>query len=94
MKIDTKQFRVRPGGKSTSRKWQTIGKPICDSKEDYKKSATEITVSSERASAPSLTRPNRYALLLVFSGMDAAGKDGAIRHVMSGSIRTAAMFPA
>jgi len=27
---------------------------------------------------------NRYALLLTFQGMDAAGKDGAIRHVMSG----------
>jgi PPK2 family polyphosphate:nucleotide phosphotransferase len=27
---------------------------------------------------------SRYALLLMFQGMDAAGKDGAIRHVMSG----------
>jgi polyphosphate kinase 2 (PPK2 family) len=27
---------------------------------------------------------NRYALLLIFQGIDAAGKDGAIRHVMSG----------
>jgi len=27
---------------------------------------------------------NRYALLLIFQGMDAAGKEGAIRHVMSG----------
>ena len=27
---------------------------------------------------------NRYALLLIFQGMDAGGKDGAIRHVMSG----------
>jgi PPK2 family polyphosphate:nucleotide phosphotransferase len=27
---------------------------------------------------------SRYALLLIFQGMDAAGKDGAIRHVMSG----------
>lgn len=26
----------------------------------------------------------RYALLVIFQGMDAAGKDGAIRHVMSG----------
>ena len=26
----------------------------------------------------------RYALLIIFQGMDAAGKDGAIRHVMSG----------
>jgi polyphosphate kinase 2 (PPK2 family) len=25
-----------------------------------------------------------YALLLIFQGMDAGGKDGAIRHVMSG----------
>ena len=29
-------------------------------------------------------RPNRYAMLLIFQAMDAAGKDGAIRHVMSG----------
>ncbi len=27
---------------------------------------------------------NRYALLLIFQGMDSAGKDGVIRHVMSG----------
>jgi polyphosphate kinase 2 (PPK2 family) len=26
----------------------------------------------------------RYALLVIFQGMDAAGKDGVIRHVMSG----------
>src|SRR6266536_1513430 len=27
---------------------------------------------------------NRWALLLIFQAMDAAGKDGAIKHVMSG----------
>jgi polyphosphate kinase 2 (PPK2 family) len=27
---------------------------------------------------------DRHAILLIFQGMDAAGKDGAIRHVMSG----------
>jgi polyphosphate kinase 2 (PPK2 family) len=27
---------------------------------------------------------NRYAVLLIFQEMDAAGKDGAIKHVMSG----------
>lgn len=27
---------------------------------------------------------NRYAVLLIFQAMDAAGKDGTIRHVMSG----------
>jgi cation transport ATPase len=30
------------------------------------------------------------AILLIFQAMDAAGKDGAIKHVMSGSIRRAA----
>ncbi len=27
---------------------------------------------------------DRYAVLLIFQAMDAAGKDGAIKHVMSG----------
>jgi polyphosphate kinase 2 (PPK2 family) len=27
---------------------------------------------------------NRYSLLVIFQGMDASGKDGTIRHVMSG----------
>ena len=27
---------------------------------------------------------DRYALLLIFQAMDAAGKDGVIRHIMSG----------
>ena len=27
---------------------------------------------------------NRYAVLLIFQGMDSAGKDGAIHHVLSG----------
>jgi len=44
MKIDTKQFRVRPARRSTSENGRRR-KPICDSKEDYKKSATGITLS-------------------------------------------------
>lgn len=32
---------------------------------------------------------NQYALLVILQGMDASGKDGAIRHVMSGSTRGA-----
>ena len=32
---------------------------------------------------------DRWSLLLVFQAMDAAGKDGTIKHVMSGSIRRA-----
>src|SRR4029077_10607048 len=40
---------------------------------------------SELSSLQSLLYANdRYAVLLIFQAMDAAGKDGAIKHVMSG----------
>jgi PPK2 family polyphosphate:nucleotide phosphotransferase len=83
MKIDTKQFRVRPGEKVNLKKWPTAGKPICDSKEDYK-NLLQKHVEQLSALQQLHYASDRYALLLVFQGMDAAGKDGAIRHVMSG----------
>jgi PPK2 family polyphosphate:nucleotide phosphotransferase len=58
-------------------------KPFCESKKDYQK-----LLEKHVAELSSLQRlhyaSNRYALLLIFQGMDAGGKDGAIRHVMSG----------
>jgi len=82
-RIASNSFRVKPGGGITLDDWPTAVKPICKSKKHYKKllehhvkSLTELQ-RLHYASA-------RYALLLVFQGMDGAGKDGAIRHVMSG----------
>ena len=83
MKIDTKDFCIRPGEKVHLTKWPTAGKPICDSKEEYKKLLLKH-VEQLSALQHLLYASDRYALLLVFQGMDAAGKDGAIRHVMSG----------
>jgi PPK2 family polyphosphate:nucleotide phosphotransferase len=83
MKIDSKDFRVRPGKKVELRKWPTIVKPFCESKKAYQKllgEHVEKLSSLQRLHYAS----NRYALLLIFQGMDAGGKDGAIRHVMSG----------
>jgi PPK2 family polyphosphate:nucleotide phosphotransferase len=58
-------------------------KPFCDSKEGYKELLEEHI--AELSSLQNLHyASNRYALLLIFQGMDSAGKDGAIRHVMSG----------
>jgi polyphosphate kinase 2 (PPK2 family) len=58
-------------------------KPFCKSKKRYKKLLEEHV--DELNSLQRLHyASNRYALLLIFQGMDAAGKDGAIRHVMSG----------
>jgi len=83
MTIDSKDFRVRPGEKVKLNQWPTRVKPFCKSKKEYQQLLEEHV-----AELSSLQRlhyaSNRYALLLIFQGMDAAGKDGAIRHVMSG----------
>jgi PPK2 family polyphosphate:nucleotide phosphotransferase len=83
MKINSKDFRVRPGQKVKLKEWPTKVKPFCRSKKRYKKLLEEHV--KELSSLQRLYYASRrYALLLIFQGMDAAGKDGAIRHVMSG----------
>jgi polyphosphate kinase 2 (PPK2 family) len=58
-------------------------KPYYGSNEEYKEALEKHTreLSSQQEL---LYGSDKYALLLIFQGMDAAGKDGAIRHVMSG----------
>jgi len=83
MKINSKDFRVHPGEEVCLSKRPTMVKPFCKSKKHYQKHLkqhVEELTSLQRLHYAS----NRYALMLVFQGMDAAGKDGAIRHVMSG----------
>ena len=83
MKIDSRDFQVGSGEKVTLSEWPTKTKPICKSKKQYQKLLEEhvhALSSLQRLHYAS----NRYALLLIFQGMDSAGKDGAIRHVMSG----------
>jgi PPK2 family polyphosphate:nucleotide phosphotransferase len=83
MKINSKDFRVRPGEKVQLKEWPTIVKPVFESKKEYQK-LLEQHVAQLSALQQLLYASDRYALLLNFQGMDAAGKDGAIRHVMSG----------
>jgi PPK2 family polyphosphate:nucleotide phosphotransferase len=83
MKIDSNDFRVRPGEKVKLREWPTSVKPFCNSKKRYQELLHEH-VENLNALQRLHYASNRYALLLIFQGMDAAGKDGAIRHVMSG----------
>jgi len=81
MKIQ--DFRAPPGEKVKLKKLPTLVKPICKSKKQYEKVLREhIGQLSSLQRLHSASR--RYALLLIFQGMDAAGKDGAVRHVMSG----------
>jgi PPK2 family polyphosphate:nucleotide phosphotransferase len=83
MKIKSKDFRVRPGAKVKLKEWPTKVKPCCKSKKHYKK-LLEEHVEALSALQQLHYASHRYALLLIFQGMDGAGKDGAIRHVMSG----------
>ena len=83
MKIDAKQFRVCEGEKVALKKWPTLVDPVYKSKKQYQKLLDEHT--EELSSLQNLLYAcSRYSLLLLFQAMDAAGKDGAIKHVMSG----------
>jgi len=82
-KIESRDFRVKEGDKVKLTDWPTLIKPLCKSKDDF---ATALHEHVEQLSElqSRLYAHDRYALLLIFQAMDAAGKDGAIKHVMSG----------
>ncbi len=83
MQIESKSFRVQPGKKVSLAKWPTKVEQFCKTEEEYQQ-----LMAKHREELSSLQRlhwaSNQYALLLIFQGMDSAGKDGAIAHVMSG----------
>jgi PPK2 family polyphosphate:nucleotide phosphotransferase len=83
MNARSTDFRVQEGDQVKLDKWPTAVDPIYESKKQYqkllKKHVEELSSLQQLLYASS-----RYALLLIFQAMDAAGKDGAIKHVMSG----------
>jgi PPK2 family polyphosphate:nucleotide phosphotransferase len=83
MRIKSSEFRVREGDGVNLKKWPTLIDPVYKSKEQY---AELLKEHVEQLSAMQQLHyaTNRHAILLIFQAMDAAGKDGAIRHVMSG----------
>jgi PPK2 family polyphosphate:nucleotide phosphotransferase len=78
-----KALIAKPGSKVKFSKWDpddTLGfhkGPKCEAK-------LEETVGRLDTLQNLLYAEKKHALLIVFQGMDAAGKDGTIRHVMSG----------
>src|SRR5487761_945348 len=83
MKINSKDFRVRPGEKVKLNKWPTVVKPVYKSKDQYKQILYEH-IEELRSLQNLLYAYNRYSVLLIFQSMDAAGKDSSIKHIMSG----------
>jgi len=83
MKINIKNFLVQEGKKVKLEKWPTEVKKVYSSKKKYHKILKEQV--EELSSLQRLHyASNQYAVLLIFQAMDAAGKDGAIRNIMSG----------
>jgi polyphosphate kinase 2 (PPK2 family) len=83
MKINLKDFCMQEGEKVRLKKRPTRVKPVYTSKEEYNKLLEEQVAGLNSLQRRHYTC-NCYAVLLIFHAMDAAGKDGAIKHVMSG----------
>lgn len=83
MKIHSKEFLVPAGKKVKLTEWPTKVKPFYTSKKEYQKFLQD-NVEKLSALQELHYASNHYALLLIFQGMDSAGKDGTIRHVLSG----------
>ncbi|MEO9168792.1 MAG: ADP-polyphosphate phosphotransferase [Aestuariivirga sp.] len=83
MIFKTQDLKVPQGSTVSLKSWPTKIEPIYTSKEDYqerlKAHASQLSAQQEL-----LYASKQYAPLLIFQAMDAAGKDGAVSHVMSG----------
>jgi len=83
MDIDVKDFRIDEGDSVDLARMPTRVDPVYGSKKEYRKLLKQHVRQLAKLQYR-LYAEDRYALLLIFQAMDAAGKDGAIKHVMSG----------
>jgi PPK2 family polyphosphate:nucleotide phosphotransferase len=83
MPIKSNDFRVREGVKDDLRAWPTRIDPVYATNDEYQ-DLLRKHVKALSAQQELLYASDRHAVLLIFQAMDAAGKDGAIQHVMSG----------
>jgi polyphosphate kinase 2 (PPK2 family) len=74
MKISSKDFQVQENDQVKLKKWPTLVKPIYRSKKQYQALLQEQV--GELSTLQQLHYASgRYAVLLIFQAMDAAGKD-------------------
>jgi PPK2 family polyphosphate:nucleotide phosphotransferase len=83
VKAKNDQFLLSEGKRVDLRKWPTRIRPLYASHPDYEAAIGTCLVRLDERQQQFYRRGNR-ALLLVFQGMDTSGKDGVIRHVLSG----------
>ena len=83
MKIDCSAFRVQEGETVSLAKRPTTVAPLYRSRKHYR-ALIEETIAELTLQQSMLYANSSHCLLLIFQAMDAAGKDSAIKHVMSG----------
>lgn len=83
MPIASKNFRVKQGSSVKLAQWPTVVPPVYASTKDYD-DILASHVQRLNTIQELLYASDKYAVLLIFQAMDAAGKDGMIKHVMSG----------
>jgi PPK2 family polyphosphate:nucleotide phosphotransferase len=81
--INSENFRVREADEVDLDKWPTRVKSGYKSKDEYRAMLGDHIGRLVKLQ-DLLYADKRYAVLFIFQAMDAAGKDGAIKHVMSG----------
>jgi PPK2 family polyphosphate:nucleotide phosphotransferase len=79
-----KRFRVKHGSKFRLSDFDPADTAGLDIDKDEAKQMLALGITRLRALQERLYAEGRWALLLVFQAMDAAGKDSAIEHVMTG----------
>lgn len=83
MKIKFEDYLVAPKAKVKLKDWPTTVKPLYESKDEYRAILAEH--STQLSDLQSLLNASAsYSMLIIFQAMDAGGKDGMIKHVMSG----------
>ncbi len=83
MHIKSNDYRVREGARVDLGQWPTRVAAVYRTNEQYQELLSKH-VKALSAQQELLYASDRHAILLIFQAMDAAGKDGAIQHVMSG----------
>lgn len=82
-KFDMKSFEVTPGESISLKEFNTDmkAKPVSKPEADALLEDGKVHLASMQEK---LYAHNRYGVLIIFQAMDAAGKDSAVKHVMSG----------
>ena len=83
MKINPKEFLLQPGKPVSTKSLPTLVAPFYGSEKEYLKALHEGREQMAEVQKR-LYASSKYAVLIIFQAMDAAGKDSAIKHVMSG----------